>query len=755
MIQFRVLGPLELVHNDERAILGGVKQRALLGRLLLESNQVVATSKLVDSLWPDNDPPVTARKILQNSVWSLRSVLTSLRARDSLPTLTTQSPGYMLSVDEDMVDLHVFHRRLELGRKKMTEGLPADAASILRGALDLWRGQVLADLAEAGIVWPESNVIENSRIDAQELYFEAELECGHHREVLGGIEKLAEAEPSRERTRGLLMMALYRSGRQTEALNVYNRTRVELVDNFGLEPGPWLRNLQQRILSHDPTLGDFSRDTVTVGDAERVRNPTDGGAPLAPYPPVEAGPAADLTEVPERSEVPAVREVREPTSPPDAVPPAQTVSHRREASVMIVRAHVGAGASSAHPTDVDEMLDGVHTLVRIGVECCGGEVLASVGSATIALFDLDDPKENASRATQLALLLRDSLDMSEENTHGLTIRAMVTTGDMHAFSDAPPEKSQVSANGTLLDQCWEIFPQVPVGMIWVSDRTRLLTADLVSYPATAVGHLPYWVAEARMADYPVDTKPFIDREHEIEMLQSTFERAERRGTPHLVTILGDHGTGKSRLLVEFCKLFKEKDQTSPLILRYRVSRSVSIDPHAVVTELRSLYHELESMDQFEATGRSDPESGLQGREPAEVVHAFAAKHPVIIAVDDLHLADESTLAFLEKLGSFDQPGMLLVVACAHKNFHRKFPQWGWAQGNNARILLEPLSVDAVARLFENLIDIIGDCIPESTWRIFHRIFGSPDSVSAKRARLLRALPLVVGTNSFPDERSVS
>lgn len=749
MMQFRVLGPLEIIRNDERAILGGVKQRALLGRLLLEPNQVVATSRLVESLWPDDEPPVTARKILQNSVWSLRSILTALRARDSLPVLVTQSPGYMLSVDPDTVDIHVFHRRLELGRKRMAEGFPADAAAILRGALDLWRGQVLADLAEVGIVWPEASVVENSRIDAQELFFEAELECGHHREVLAGIEKMAETEPVRERTRGLLMLALYRSGRQTEALNVYNRTRVELVDNFGLEPGPWLRNLQQRILSHDPALSDFHPGTVAGDGPEPFRNTIELSPRIVPDPRI----VADLRRPFEAEFAPDVPDVLSVPSWPDVAPPPPTLSHRREASVMMVRAHVGSGACTADPGEVDELLEGVHTLVRMGIECCGGEVLASVGSATIALFDLEDSRENASRATQLALLLRDSLDVSEENTHGLTIRAMVATGDMQWHSDSSPQKGQVSVNGTLLDQCWETFPKIPVGMIWVCDRTRSLTADQASYPAVAGADLPYWVAESRTADYPVDTKPFMDREHEMDILQRMFERAEQHGMPHLVTVLGDHGTGKSRLLGEFCRLFAEKDQPAPVILRYRVSRSVSIDPDAVVAELRLLYHEVGPVSRFEQAGQGDPDGEQRTPEPEDIVHEFAQKHPIIVSVDDLHLADEATLAFIEKLGSCSQPGMLLIVACANKDFHRRYPQWGWSQPNSTRILLEPLSVDAVARLFKNLIDTVGECIPESTWRVFHHVFGSPDVTSDKRARLLRALPLVVGTNSFPEEHA--
>ncbi|SDD13002.1 BTAD domain-containing putative transcriptional regulator [Actinokineospora iranica] len=729
MIQFRVLGPLDVVCDDERTALGGVKQRALLGRLLLEPNQVVSTSRLVDALWANDEPPVTARKILQNSVWSLRSVLNALPTADALPALVTQPPGYLLSVDEDAVDLHVFRRKVELGREKMANGSPAAAAVILRDALDLWRGDVLADLAEAGVTWPESTLVEKTRPDALELYFEAKIECGHHHAVIDGIEKLVKSEPLRERASGLLMLALYRCGRQTEALDVYSRTRAELVDNFGLQPGPWLRHLQERILAHDPALDHPSAGAAAVEDPER----DDRAIELGSWP----RPRADDDFMPDLLSVPDWLGA--------AVPTQGLRARRREATIMIVRAHVGARASTAHPVGVDELLEGIHTLLRTGVECCGGEVLASVGSATIALFNLDDSRENAARATKLALLLRDSLDMSDENRDGLTIRAMVATGDLQWYGDASRRRSQVSVNGTLLDQCWEIFPRVPSGTIWVSDRTKSLTSDQVSYLATA-GESPYWVAEARSIDHLVDTEPFMDREHEMEILRRTFQRVERRGTPHLVTVLGDHGTGKSRLLMEFCAMVAEQAGTRPLVLRYRVNRSASVDPAAVAAELRALHHEVDPV----AAVRSAERAGARGG--AEVlVREIAALRPVVIAVDDLHLADQATLAFFERLGAGGPPGKLLVVAGASEYFHRRFPRWGRSQPNSTRILLEPLSEDAVGRLFENLAGSAGECVPDSTWQVFHRVFGAPDSAAAKRAWLMRALPLVVGTKTFPAE----
>ncbi len=536
-------------------------------------------------------------------------------------------------------------------------------------------------------------------------------------------------DDSRERRRGGLRSR--RGGRPGASGSVRR-------DRLGLEPGPWLRDLQRRILSHDPTLNDFPQVEPGPQEAAWTGRPADVSARPAPQaPPDGDGPVPDLLNTTGRPQAPALSPER---------------SHRREVTVMIVRANVGAGAGAPHPVGVDDLLDGIHTLVRAGVECCGGEVLASVGSATIALFDLDDPREGAARAAQLALLLRDSLDASDESRHGITIRAMVATGDLQRHFDPAPRLNRVSANGTLLDQCWEIFPQVPDGVIWVSGRTRELTLDQVCYLAMGVEELPYWIAESRSVEYPVDTKPFMDRDHEMEILQRTFHRVEQRSLPHLVTILGDHGTGKSRLLMEFCRQLEEEARAAPFVVKYRVSRSASIDPASVVAQLRS---------QFRETGPTDPAAAdPNGPEPAgrvpeaeHLVHELARTHPVVIAADDLHLADEATLEFFERLVSGSQSGMLLIVACANEDFHRRFPQWGLGQLNSTRILLETLSVDAVARLFENLIATIGDCIAESTWQTFHRIFGDPDSVSAKRARLLRALPLIVGTNSFPGDHA--
>jgi DNA-binding SARP family transcriptional activator len=249
-MRFQVLGPLAAVRHGRPVALGGSKQRATLGLLLLRANRVVATSDLIDALWTDTgSAPATARKILQNAVCGLRTVFA-----DHGPELLTQPPGYLLRVDPARVDLFEFARHAEQGRAELAMGAPERAATTLRDALALWRGPALADLVADGLVWPELTAVQHARLDVLEDYFEAELANGRHHTALGELEMLVETEPLRERLCQQLMLALYRGGRQADALRVYARVRTELVERLGLEPGHTLRQLQQSILAHDPAL---------------------------------------------------------------------------------------------------------------------------------------------------------------------------------------------------------------------------------------------------------------------------------------------------------------------------------------------------------------------------------------------------------------------------------------------------------------------------------------------------------------------
>ncbi len=242
MPDFRILGPLEVVGEDGAIALGGQKQRALLGLLLMRVGEVVATDRLVDQLWGEH-PPKTATTSLQNHVSQLRKVL-------GADVLLTKPPGYVLQVATESVDLGRFERLV--GEARGAE--PAERAAKLREALALWRGPPLADLAFETFAQGEIRRLEELRLDAVEELIEADLELGEGTALVAEIEALLEQFPLRERLRGHLMLALYRSGRQAEALDVYHAGRTALSEEVGIDPGPALQALYASILRQESVL---------------------------------------------------------------------------------------------------------------------------------------------------------------------------------------------------------------------------------------------------------------------------------------------------------------------------------------------------------------------------------------------------------------------------------------------------------------------------------------------------------------------
>lgn len=244
--EFRVLGPLEALADGTPAKLGGSRPRAVLAVLLLHSGQVVSTSRLIDEVWAE-DPPDTAANVLQGYVSQLRKEL----GRD---TIETREPGYLLRVDRDALDLHRFERLVSDGTELLERGRAEDAAVLLQESLALWRGPALGDVAGEGELRQAAARLDELRLVALERRIEADLACGRHTELVGELEELAGEYPLRERPRALQMLALYRCGRQADALAAYRTARGTLVDELGIEPGSELRELERAILQHDPTL---------------------------------------------------------------------------------------------------------------------------------------------------------------------------------------------------------------------------------------------------------------------------------------------------------------------------------------------------------------------------------------------------------------------------------------------------------------------------------------------------------------------
>jgi len=260
-LEFFLLGPLEARRDGARIELGPRKQRAVLALLLLNANRVVSTERLIDDLWGEA-PPDTARSALQVYIAGLRKALGADGA-----SLRTVAPGYVLEVEPDALDLARFERLRAAARASVDD---EERASLLHEARGLWRGRPLADLGSDLFAPEAAGRLEQLGLAVHEERIDADLAVGRHAAVLGELDGLVAEHPFRERLWGQLMVALYRSGRQADALAAYRAAR-EALDELGLEPGPELKALERSVLAHDPALAPpASRVEAPV---ERERRP--------------------------------------------------------------------------------------------------------------------------------------------------------------------------------------------------------------------------------------------------------------------------------------------------------------------------------------------------------------------------------------------------------------------------------------------------------------------------------------------------
>jgi len=246
MLNFRILGELEVVDGQRRLALGGAKQRSVLAVLILHRGEVVSTDRLIDELWGER-PPATAAKTVQVYISHLRKLLGD-------GVVVTRGRGYMLDVAADQVDAGRFERLAAAGRASLNDGDAVAASATLREALALWRGPALADFAYEPFAQTEGARLEEARLGALEDRVEADLALGEHASLCSELNAQVERHPLRERLQGQLMLALYRAGRQAEALERYRAARRSLQDELGIEPSRRLQELQRRILEQDPAL---------------------------------------------------------------------------------------------------------------------------------------------------------------------------------------------------------------------------------------------------------------------------------------------------------------------------------------------------------------------------------------------------------------------------------------------------------------------------------------------------------------------
>jgi YVTN family beta-propeller protein len=366
-MEYRVLGPLEVRDGERSLPLAGAKQRALLALLLVNANRVVSRDRLVDDLWGEQ-PPGAAVQSVQVYVSRLRKLLPP-------DTLLTRPPGYLLEVEPDELDLQRFQRLLATGREALGDGDPQTAARRLHDALALWRGPALAEFTFEPFAQAEIGRLEDLRLAAVEERVEADLALGRHADLIGELEVLIAENPHRERLRGQLMLALYRSGRQTEALEAYREARHALVE-LGIEPSDELQRLEKQILTHDAVLE----------------------AP--PRPPRIAGEPAGA-RVPERK------------------------------TVTVLFADLGmTDEDMEDPEEAGAFLDRIHDEAAAEIEAAGGTVEKGLAGALLATFGAERARQvdHAVRAVSAALATRNRL--IEVFGEALSLRMGVASGEV-------------------------------------------------------------------------------------------------------------------------------------------------------------------------------------------------------------------------------------------------------------------------------------------------------------------------------------
>ena len=276
-MQYRLLGPLEVLDGDRVVAIGGGQRQSLLALLLIHANEVLSTDRLIDELWGSTPPP-TAAKSLQVKVSTLRKALGQPGHRPGDGPLVTRGNGYALRVNPDDVDSLRFGRLVGEGQRTLAADEPQHARQLLREALALWRGPPLTGL-EYEIRPTRDRATGGARLDALEAWADAGLALGEHAQLIAELESLVREHPLRERYCAQLMVALYRSGRQADALSAYRATREVLSEELGLEPGEELRRVERAILRQDPGFDQAEPAPPRAGPAQRSASVPELGTP--------------------------------------------------------------------------------------------------------------------------------------------------------------------------------------------------------------------------------------------------------------------------------------------------------------------------------------------------------------------------------------------------------------------------------------------------------------------------------------------
>jgi DNA-binding SARP family transcriptional activator/tetratricopeptide (TPR) repeat protein len=626
-VDFHLLGPLEAVAAGEALPLGGPKQRALLALLLIHAGEVVSTDTLIDELWGDS-PPRTAPAYVQNCVSRLRKVL-------GPDLLETRPPGYALHAPPATIDARRFEQIVHDAR-----GLAAgERAGALREALALWRGAALADLAFETFAQTEARRLEELRVAALEDRIEAELELGLHAELVGELEGLAREHPAREQLRRLQMLALYRSGRQVDALAAYQEARLAL-DELGLEPSEELRALERMILVHDPSLG--------------------AAAPERP----EAAPAAVPVREARRPVCVLLAElVLDPALDPEAA--------RREASRCLAEAEAI-------------------------VERHGGTVEQLLGEEVVAIFGVPAAHEDdALRALRAAVELREAVAP-------VVVRAAAVAGELvvggrslsgGAITIARRVKESSTAGEILLGPRLRRL----AGAAAETDGLRLLGLVQGARQLPVRLDTPFVGRQAELEQLQLAAKETFSARscrHVVVVGDPGV------GKSRLATELAASLEGEARVLTGRCVPYGEGATYQPLrdvlgdafdpadLYRSLLNAFKGEENGSRIAEFLV----------WAVSATSSPAtSGDTQWAARRLLEALAAKRPLLVVLEDLHWAEPTFLDLVEYVAGWSEGAALVLLSLTRPELLDARPAWG-----NGAIALRPLTREEAVTLVQEL-----------------------------------------------------
>jgi DNA-binding SARP family transcriptional activator/class 3 adenylate cyclase/DNA polymerase III delta prime subunit len=698
-LEFRILGALEVFAGAQRLSVPKGKRRLLLADLLAHVDATISTERLIYDLWGD-DEPETARSALQVYVSQLRRLLEGEGRPPRL--LVTDGGGYSLRISPERVDARRFERLAREGRQALDRGACTVAVEKLDNALQEWRGPALAEFHANSFAQALIAQLENVRLQALEDRVEANLSLGRHAEVIGELCALVQEHPLRERLRAQLMLALYRAGRQADALEEYRRARAVLVEQHGLEPGPGLRELEAAILRQDPTL--------ELSLPRRSSIPPNGTA--------------------SQQRAPSISEV---SSPAAILEPAT----RKTVSVLV--AELVRSPRGLQPERVGTVLRHFRELIATTVKRYGGTVDSYTGDSALVVFGIpalheDDPLRCLHAALEIKRTSESlAADLADVPGASVNVRLAIETGDVVA----EPGQGRSRLAGDVLSLAAQLARAAAPGEVHLGAELERRIREKGQVHRTA----------------PFEA-PFVGRHQERQELHEALEDVLEHRACRLAILIGAPGVGKSRLAQEYSRALdgKAKTATGHCV---PFGEEIALGPlRGVVTQIAGDPPDLDSLllGADEANHIASRVSGSLGFSGDQAVgddtfwalrrffETCARRQPLILVLEDLHWAKPRLLDFVEHLVDWSRDAPLLVVGVARPELLELRPTWTARREAVKLFPVEPLSGEESEQLATSMR--VSDVVDEETFaHIVERAEGNPLFLEQMLAMAETGVPL--------------